>query len=406
MTSRIRTVVFYGLVASAGLYALQCDAAPDAKARAAAPDGPRLPNGKANFLRVKDALLKGYYDDKISEDDLYRAALKGMLMYMDPRMEAYNHLLEPDEMTQLKLELSGEFLGIGVQIKFDDPSGVAEVLAALPGSAAEKAGLIEGDKILSVNGKTYKGLSLRDMVYDIRGPAGGTVNLAVLRGATVMQKAVLRERVVYDNVNRMMLPGQIGYFAITGFNAKSETAARTALGELRQQGAKGLIVDLRDNGGGAFDQAVAVCGLLLAKGQPIVQVVRRGEKREMFYAKGDPALTGVPVAVLVNGGTSSGAEFFAGALRERLGAALVGEKTFGKWSVQTIEELPEKFAVKYTVSLFRTPSDRGYDGQGLVPDVQVNLDPKQRLEAERQRQPEARLQKDVQLRTALRLLAR
>jgi carboxyl-terminal processing protease len=180
---------------------------------------------------------------------------------------------------------------------------------------------------------------------------------------------------------------------------------KAALAGLEKGGAmKALVVDLRSNHGGSFDDAVATAGLFLAKGAPIVTVAKRKEKPLTYTAKEDAIAPGLPLAVLVNGATSSGAEFVAAALGEGRHATLVGTRTFGKWSVQTLEELPNGYAMKYTVSLFRTPSGKGFDGVGLTPDVEVTMD-EQEFEHEPANSSGADLlAMDSQLRTAATLL--
>lgn len=406
MLIRTKTLVLSGLLTLGGLYALSCGAeSPGAQQRAL---GERLPGAKQHFQRVKDTLLKSYYDDQINEDDLYLAAIKGMLTYVDPKMESWNKLLGPDELAEMRMELSGELTGIGLVLKFDEHSGIGDVLGFVPGGAAERAGLQEGDKVLSVNGKRYQGKTLRDMVYDIRGKAGEPVALTLLRGDQIVHQSVRRERLRYDNVSSAALPGRIGYLEIRSFNAQTERAVRAAVAELQRKGMAALIIDVRGNQGGAFDPAVAVSGLFLPRDQPIVRVVRRGGKEEVHRAKGEPLLSGVPLAVLVDGKTSSGAEVLTAALREGARAQVVGEKTFGKWSVQMVEDVGERFAIKYTVSLFRAPSGQSYEGQGLTPDVPVGMgaDPKIAEKAERTRDPAQRLHYDAPLRAASRLLTR
>jgi carboxyl-terminal processing protease len=179
---------------------------------------------------------------------------------------------------------------------------------------------------------------------------------------------------------------------------------RSLLEDLAKKAPRALVVDLRENQGGSFEDAVAVAELMLPSGAPIVKVVKRGGKEEAFAAKGGGILASIPCAVLVNGETSSGAEFVAAALRESRHAQIVGTKTFGKWSVQTIEDLSNGYAIKYTVSQFRAPSGRSFEGSGLTPDVEVALDHKACENALRIEDAEKRLAADPQLRTATVLL--
>lgn len=181
--------------------------------------------------------------------------------------------------------------------------------------------------------------------------------------------------------------------ALHDFSSKSPEATRKALEDLAKQSPKALVVDLRGNHGGSFEDAVAVAELLLPKG-------KRGKKEEQIVSKGPGLLADVPTAVLVNGATSSGGEFIAAALQEGCKAKLVGARPFGKWSVQKIDDLSNGHALKYTVSLFRTPSGRSFEGQGLAPDVEVAMDEKDCGKAQALTDPTKRQDHDPQLRTA------
>jgi carboxyl-terminal processing protease len=164
------------------------------------------------------------------------------------------------------------------------------------------------------------------------------------------------------------------------------------------------VVDLRDNQGGAFDQAIATAGFFLPKGTPVVVTKKRGGKAETAVSNGDPILGHAPMKLLVNEKTSSGAELLAGALQEGRKAELIGEHTFGKWSVQTIDELGNGYAIKYTVGLFETPGGRSFEGEGLSPDIEVDMDDKQTPRILNETDPAKRLAADGQLRTAVGLL--
>ncbi|HEY8074049.1 MAG TPA: S41 family peptidase [Labilithrix sp.] len=361
-------------------------------------------DGARAFAKVKESLLQNYYAEGLTEDDVYRAATAGMLERLDPKMKKWNKLLAPREIAELRNDLKGEVVGIGVSIKLDPHTGYAEVLAALPGSPAEKAGLVSGDMIVTVNGKLYKGMRLRDVVADIRGKAGEPVKVSVLRGAEMKTFDVVRGRVAYDRPSSLVFADHTGYLRIPGFNEQTPGAARAELESLEKQGATALVLDLRANPGGSFDAAVASAELFLPERAPIVTLKRRGKPEEKNLARGGAILANVPLAVLVDGATASGAEFVTAALAEDRHARVVGEPTKGKWSVQTIDELSNGWAFKYTVSLFKTPSGKSYEGTGLAPDVEVAMDERVLARANAAATPEERLDLDMQLRTAKGLL--
>jgi carboxyl-terminal processing protease len=382
-------------------------AAPPPPAANGEEEVPREPykHGAAAFNEVRDALLKSYYAEGLTEDDVYRAATAGMLEKLEPRMKKYNKLLSPQEIAEMKNDLKGEVVGAGLQIKFDAPSGYTDVLGVIPGSPAEKGGVLAGDKIVTVDGKLYKGMTLRDVVADIRGPAGTTVTINVLRADKLQSFKLTRERLAYDGPSVTLIDG-IGLVRIPSFNEKTPAAVRAGLEDLEKKGgAKALIVDLRHSPGGSFDRALETAELLLPEGSPIVSLKKKGKAEEVHTSKGKPILGDLPAAVLVDENTTSGAELLAGALREERHAKLVGTKTFGKWSVQSLDDLPNGWAYKYTVGLFKTPSGKSYEGVGLTPDLDVAM-AEEALTKANHAKPEERAAVDVQFRTAKELLAR
>ncbi len=364
----------------------------------------KFTGGAQAFADAKAALLSTYYEGGISEDDLYRAAVQGMLEHIEPRMRKWNKLMTPTEVSEIKTDLKGELVGIGVVIKFDADSGYTTVNGIIPGSPAERAGLVQGDTLVSVNGKLYKGRSLRDVVAEIRGKAGASVTLSVLRGDKLMPLTITREVVNYDSATSMVLPDGTGYLHIGRFSEKTAAAVKASLDDLAKKNARALIVDLRGNQGGSFDEAVATAGLLLPPGTPVVSLQKRGEKASPIVAKGQGALATVPLSVLVDGATASGAELLTAALQEGRGAKVVGAKTLGKWSVQTIDDLPNGYAMKFTVGLFHSPSGRSFEGVGLEPDVPVSMEAKAVERAQDIADPAKRVAADAQLRTAVSLV--
>ncbi len=365
---------------------------------------PPFAGGEKAFASVKEALLHSYSGTPVTEDELYRAAVQGMLEHVDPARGAWNKLLPPSESQALHSDLQGQVVGIGAEIEFDEATGYTDVIGTFAGSPAEKAGLLPGDKILDVNGKLFKGKTQKDVLAEIRGKAGDTVTLAVLRADKLLTVPIVREVVSYEVVKDMILPDANGYLRIKSFNAKTRPAIDRGLDDLVAHAAKGLVIDLRGNPGGGFDDAMASAEAFLPSGTVIARIQKQGEPEKVFTAKGATRLATVPVVVLVDGDTSSGGEIMAAALQQGRHAQVVGTKTFGKWSLQTVDDLPNGYAIKYTISVIRAADGKTYDGTGFSPDIQVDMDKKTASAVQREQDPSRRLALDTQLRTAALLL--
>jgi carboxyl-terminal processing protease len=364
----------------------------------------KFSNGAREFAAIKDELMKSYYAEGLTEDDFYRAASEGLLEHIDPSMRKWNKLLGPSDVAEIRSDLKGELVGVGTQIDFDPATGYTDVVGTIPGSPAEKAGILEGDKIVTVDGKLFKGMTIRDVVSVIRGKAGEPVTLSILRADKLLSFTITRAPIAYSPVHHFMLPGGVGYLGVSSFTSKTTAMVKDALGDLAAQGAKSLVVDLRDSPGGSFDEAIASTDLMLPTGTPIATVKKRGAKDDSYVAKGAPILATIPLAVLVDHGTSSGAELMTAALQEGRHASIVGTRTFGKWSVQTIEDLDNGYAYKFTIGTFYTPSGKTYGGVGLEPDVEVSMDDKATSRALAQSDPDKRLAADTVLRTAAAMI--
>ena len=386
MSERTRTLAFVGLVLLAATL----------PARAEDP----FRDGEKAFQKAHELLQQKYVDDKVTDDQMWRAATAGLLHGVGNGK--WDKLLSPSELAALKADLVGEVVGLGVHISVDEQAGVANVEGIVPGSGAERAGLMVGDKILRLDGKALKGLNEGEVARSMRGKAGTSATLTILRDAEILTRTIKRAPFVIDPIVSMILPGGAGLVQVRMFTEKTPALMKAALEKLQAAGMKALILDVRSNEGGRYDSMLQCAGQLLPKGALVVTELRRSGGVEEQHTSTEPVVS-VPMAVLVNGVTASGAEILAGALKHA-GARVVGKRTVGKWNAQWIEELGNGWAIKFTTIVFRAPWGANLDGRGLDPDVEVEEDPGQLARAAAIRNGEKRLAADPQLRVAVTLL--
>jgi carboxyl-terminal processing protease len=333
----------------------------------------KFSEAEESFKITMQNLLEKYVDKSISKDELYRAATAGMLAALNPGEENWNELLSPEEVKQLHEEMSGKVTGIGIELKFDEATGYGLVKKLVPGSAAEKAGIKAEDQILSVDGKKFKGKKFIDMVFAVRGEVGKKVNLKILRDDRIVSFDIKREALAWTPVEFEPITESVALLSIRFFNQETPKTVEQKINEINKSKFKKLIVDVRDNGGGGFEQAVKVTELFVPRSALITSTrSRNGDVEQFKSTKGllDPE---IQVIVLTNNKTYSGAELFTAALKESRKVRVVGESTFGKWTAQTVETLPNKFAIKYTVKEFQSPNGQSYQGKGFKPDLEVSL---------------------------------
>jgi carboxyl-terminal processing protease len=361
---------------------------------------PREPfrDGTRSFEAVRK-LLESSYVDQVAADELWRGAAEGMLARAGGR--PWDQLLSPAEFAEMRGEMKGEVVGVGVEIKFDPDSGLIQVKHVFPGTGAAQAGLAAGDTIVKVNGRGFQGQQYRDVVAALRGAAGSTVQVTVLRDDRVMGKSIRRAAVTFDQVSTLVLPAGVAVVAIRSFNERTPQDLKAALAGVGS--VRGIVLDLRHNQGGLLDRMVDCAGMLLPSGTAVATLIERGGGHRQLVPSGG-AMPVRPVVVLVDDATASGAEVLAGALREGLHARLVGKRTMGKWNVQKLHTLDNGWVVKLTIALIHTPSGVAPDGKGLSPDVPVEMAAADVDRAQRLTDPAQRLQADPQLATAVSLL--
>ncbi|WP_347302485.1 S41 family peptidase [Croceibacterium sp. TMG7-5b_MA50] len=317
--------------------------------------------------------IKASYVEPVSDDVLIRGAIDGMLAALDPH-SAY---LDGSALQRLETMIDGNYQGLGISVQMDD--GAVKVVSPFKGSPAEAAGIKAGDYITHIDGKLIYGLELDEAVQQMRGPAGSAIRLSIFRAGrdAPFDVSVTRGLIELEPVTHELKAGRIGYISVNEFSRDVGADVNGALNALRGQvGGQlaGLVLDLRRNPGGSLDEAVALSDLFLDKGQIVSQ---RGRSRadtiqyqaETVY-RGDAA-RGVPMIVLIDVGSASASEIVAGALQDQHRALIMGERSFGKGSVQTLLPLAQDAALKLTTARYYTPSGRSVQEGGIEPDIRV-----------------------------------
>lgn len=324
------------------------------------------------FSDVIDLVKKNYVEETKDKDLVY-SAIKGILESLDP----HSSFLPPDMYKDMQSETKGEFGGIGIEITIKD--GFPTVITPIEDTPAYKAGLKSGDHIIRIDSKPTKNMGLMDVVKMIRGTKGKSVNLTIAREGTpgIKEYNIIRDIIVVKSVKFRMLEDNYGYVRIVQFQERTSRDLNNALKELekanKEKPLKGLILDLRNDPGGLLEQAVEVSDKFL-KDDVIVSIEgRQKEENKMkFYAKSRQDDYLGPLVVLVNEGSASASEIVAGALQDYKRAIVVGTKTFGKGSVQTIFPLGDGSAVRLTTAKYFTPKGRSIQAEGITPDIVVD----------------------------------
>jgi carboxyl-terminal processing protease len=329
----------------------------------------------ALFTKVLEEVHRGYVDaDEADYNTLIHHALSGMLQELDP----YSQFLDTDAYNDIKDDTAGSFGGIGIVISMKD--GMLTVVSPMEDTPGFRSGILHGDIIMEVDGQETREMSLSESVSLMRGEPGTEVKIKTLRPATrdIKELTIVREEIDVASVKdaEMILEG-IGYVRITQFNEPTGKNLKAALDELVKQGLKGLVLDLRGNPGGLLSSAAEVAELFLPRGKLIVFTKGRDPRqdRQEFKSSGLTHYTAkdFPLVILVNGGSASASEIVAGALQDHKRAMLVGEKTFGKGSVQSIRMLEDGSAIKLTSAKYYTPSERVIHEHGIEPDHTVGM---------------------------------
>ena len=327
-----------------------------------------------NWWFVRQDFLKKQFSNR---EQTYEA-IEGMLASLD---DPFTRLLKPEQYRSLQVSTSGELSGVGLQININPETGNLEVVTPLPGSPAEEAGIEPRDRILAIDHTETQDLTLDEAATRMRGSIGSQVTLTIKSQgedrSSAREVEIVRDRIslnpVYANLDQQSSNVPIGYIRLTQFSANATKEVSHAVARLEKQGAKGYLLDLRNNPGGLLQAGIEIARLWLDQGTIVYTVTRNGVEGS-FDANGS-ALTKGSLVVLVNQGTASASEILAGALQDNARAQLVGEKTFGKGLIQSLFELPGDSGIAVTVAKYETPNHTDIHESGIIPNLAVPQDP-------------------------------
>ena len=317
--------------------------------------------------------IKDQYVDDVDDNTLFNYAIEGMVSKLDP----YSDYLSKDDFSELKVGTTGRFGGIGIEITMED--GFVKIITPIDDTPAQKAGLKAGDLVIEVQDVSLKDKSLNDAVKLMRGEPGTKVKVKVLREKVnqPIDFELTRQIIVSKGIKTQIFNGEIGYLRLSSFQSNSTTNVRDAIYKLRKDTGKmmtALILDLRNNPGGVLGAAVGISDLFLESGKIVYTKGRTNNSDLEYFANSEDILEGLPLYVLINGGSASASEIVAGALQDHQRATIYGEKSFGKASVQSIQEMIDGSALKLTTARYYTPNDRHIHDNGIEPDVKVEFE--------------------------------
>lgn len=336
--------------------------------------------------------VRANYVEEVSDEELIEAAINGMLASLDP----HSNFLDLNNFSEMQVDTRGEFGGLGIEVTMEN--GFVRVVSPIDGTPAAEAGIQAGDYITDIDGTPVQGMNLNDAVDLMRGPVDTEITLTIARPDVEPFEVVLVRAVITIESVRSRVERNVGYIRITRFTEQTQPGLERALEDIRAEAGdnlEGLVLDLRNNPGGLLEQAISVSDSFLEQGEIVSTRGRHAEDTTRFNARPGDLAEGLPLIVLINGGSASASEIVAGALQDHHRAIVVGTSSFGKGSVQTIMELPGNVAMKLTTARYYTPSGRSIQAVGIVPDIVVEQATLQTVEEQGIRESDLRGALDV-----------
>lgn len=331
----------------------------------------RLPIDEVRLMSQVLERIKQSYVEEVTDEELIEAAIEGMLTGLDP----HSDYLTPEDFADLRESTSGEFGGLGIEITLDE-TGFVRVVSPIDDTPAYKAGMQSGDLITQIDDAPVKGMTISDAVNLMRGKPGTDIELTVLREGETgpLSVDITRDVIKITSIRNRMLEPDFGYIRISAFQERTGDDFEDAIKELNDEsenGLKGLVLDLRNNPGGVLQASVAVVDALISEGMIVYTEGRIPNSDTSFVAHSSDPSNGVNLVVLINGGSASASEIVAGAIQDHKRGLILGTRSFGKGSVQTILPLSQDHALKLTTARYFTPSGRSIQAQGIEPDIIV-----------------------------------
>lgn len=313
--------------------------------------------------------VRAGYVEPVSDRDLITNALNGMLTGLDP----HSSYMTEKQFANMQIQTKGEFGGLGLEVQEEE--GHIKVVSPIDGTPAARAGIKTGDYIVAIDGKNIDGMTLNSAVDKMRGKPKTQITLTLVRLKEPKPiKVTLTREIIHIQVIKSALYDQIGYIRISQFNEDTDKSMRQAYAKLQKDSGNklaGLVLDLRNDPGGLLDQAIAVSRDFIKDGAIVSTKARNPKDNQRWNAKGTDITNGLPIVILINGGSASASEIVSGALQDHHRAILLGEKTFGKGSVQSVMPIPGNGAIRLTIARYYTPSGRSIQGLGINPDIKV-----------------------------------
>lgn len=332
----------------------------------------RLPIDEVRLMSQVLERIKQSYVEEVTDEELIEAAIEGMLTGLDP----HSDYLTPEDFADLRESTSGQFGGLGIEITLDE-TGFVRVVAPIDDTPAYKAGMQSGDLITQIDETPVKGMTINDAVNLMRGEPGTDIELTVLREGESgpLEVQITRDIIKITSIRHRMLEPDFGYIRISQFQERTGRDFKEALESLHAEAdgdLQGIVLDLRNNPGGVLQASVEVVDALISEGLIVYTEGRISNSDSRFEARSDDPSKGVNLVVLINGGSASASEIVAGAIQDHKRGLIIGTRSFGKGSVQTILPLSQEYALKLTTARYFTPSGRSIQAQGIEPDIIVN----------------------------------